>query len=68
MMFKVTHIDAAGHCHRARVTARNVVDALDQVDREWGESKRLACVRMNPHPVLHVPEPKTAERRPACAS
>lgn len=68
MMFKVTHIDAAGHCHRARVTARNVVDALDQVDREWGESQRLACVRMNPRPVLHVPEPKAAERRPACAS
>lgn len=65
MLFKITHIDAAGHCHRACVTARNVADALDQVDREWGEPQRLACVRMRAHPVLHVPRPPAAERRAA---
>lgn len=52
MLFKITHIDAAGHCHRAHVTARNLTDALDQVAAQWGEARRLACLRLQPKPQL----------------
>lgn len=57
MLFKVTHIDEAGHRHRARVTARNLTDALEQVDRQWGAARRLVCMRMASRPVLHVVPP-----------
>lgn len=68
MLFKVTHIDEAGHRHLSRVTARNSADAIDQAYRAWGDAQRLACVRMQAHPVLHVPAPRAAERRLACTS
>lgn len=52
MLFKITHIDAAGHCHRAHVTARNAAEAMDLADRQWGEAQRLACLRLQPKPQL----------------
>ena len=54
MLFKVTHIDERGHRRKARVAAPNAGDAMDQVDREWGEARVVACMRMTSRPVLHV--------------
>ena len=54
MLFKVTHIDPAGHRHRARVTAPNASDAMEQADRLWGDAQAMACVRMQTHPVLFL--------------
>ncbi len=54
MLFKVTHISLTGHRRRARVTAQSVADAMDQVDREWGDARALACLRMVARPVLRV--------------
>lgn len=54
MLFKVTHIDEAGHRRRARVSARSSQDAHDQMERVYGESRAGACVRMVAVPVLHV--------------
>lgn len=52
MLFKVTHIDPDGHRHRARVTAGNARDAMEQLDREFGDARAGACVRMAAHPAL----------------
>ncbi|WP_367846432.1 hypothetical protein [Rhodoferax sp. WC2427] len=54
MLFKVTHIDRAGHRHQARVSALSVGDAIDQVERLWGVPRSLACVRMPARPVLQL--------------
>lgn len=54
MLFKVTHIDAQGHRRKAHVTARSTADALDQVDREWGDARACACVPLLARPVLHL--------------
>ena len=54
MLFKVTHIDQQGHRRRARVSARNSQDAHDQMEREYGDSRSGACVRMACSPVLHM--------------
>lgn len=59
MIFKVTHINQHGHRRLARVTAQSVADALDQVDREWGDARALACLRMATRPVLRVVRPIT---------
>jgi hypothetical protein len=52
MLFKVTHIDRGGRRHRAHVSAANVRDAMEQADREWGEARAMACVRMAVRPAL----------------
>lgn len=54
MIVKVTHIDERGHRHRAHVSARNVADALEQMDREFGEARGGAAIRMRVAPVLHL--------------
>lgn len=54
MLFKVTHIDPAGHCRKARVSAAHAGDAFDQMDRQFGEGKGGLAVRMAATPVLHV--------------
>jgi hypothetical protein len=41
----VTHIDVAGHRHKARVLAANPTDAMEQMDRVFGEARGGACVR-----------------------
>lgn len=52
MLFKLTHIDRNGHRRKARVTACNVTDAMDQIYREFGEPRVLSLVRMAVKPVL----------------
>jgi len=52
MLFKVTHIDPAGHRHKARVTGANARDAMEQMDQRYGEARGGACVRLTTHPVL----------------
>lgn len=54
MLFTVTHIDAAGHRRKALVTARGFGDAMDQMDRVFGEARRCSCVPMRTRPVLHL--------------
>ena len=54
MLFKITHIDPAGHRHRAQVSAANSRDAMEQADREWGEARVMSCVRMAARPVLSL--------------
>lgn len=49
MLFKVTHIGRDGHTHKAHVNAPSLSDALDQVDRCFGEARALACIRLKPH-------------------
>ncbi len=66
MMFKVTHIDQAGHRRRARVSARTVADAMDQMDRVFGDARAVACLRMAVHPVLRLVQP-TGGRHPCAA-
>lgn len=69
MLFTVTHINVAGHRRRARVTAQSVADAMDQVDREWGDARALACLRMAARPVLRVVAQQPQQmRRTACVS
>lgn len=64
MIFKVTHIDLAGHRRRARVTAQSVSDAMDQADRLWGAALAMACLRMSSRPELRLVADKG--RRAAC--
>jgi hypothetical protein len=66
MLFKVTHINVLGHRRKAQVTAKSVADAMDQVDREWGTARALACVRLAVHPVLRVVSSKAG--RFVCAA
>lgn len=68
MLFKVTHISPSGHRRRARVTAQSVADAMDQVERAWGDARALACLRMLARPVLRVVPSiqRTTTRRQAC--
>lgn len=66
MLFKATHIDQAGHRRLAKVTAVNVADAIDQMEREFGEARALACVRLATRPVLRLVPPQT--RRQLCAA
>lgn len=54
MLFKVTHIDEAGHRHRAQVSARNSQDATDQMERQFGEARGVSCMRLPVRPVLRV--------------
>lgn len=54
MLFKVTHIDPAGHCRKARVSAVHAGDAIDQMDRVYGDALVTACVRMSARPVLRL--------------
>lgn len=54
MLFKVTHIDPAGHCRKARVSAIHAGDAIDQMDRVYGDALVTACVRMSARPVLRL--------------
>lgn len=51
MIFRVTHIDAAGHRHKAHVTAGSVGNCIDQVEATFGPAKRLACVRLGTRPL-----------------
>lgn len=69
MLFKVTHIDQAGHRRRALVSARSWGDADDQVTREFGEHQVLSCVRLGRNQVVQlVRHAINQERRPACVS
>ncbi len=63
MLYKVTHIDQAGRRRRARVSARTVADAMDQMDRVFGDARAMACLRMSVRPVLRV----VPNRGHACA-
>ena len=54
MLFKVTHIDVAGHRHQARVLATNPTDAMEQMDRVFGEARGGACVRLKVRPALRL--------------
>lgn len=54
MLFSVTHIDQAGHRHKARVSAMSCWDVMDQMDQVFGEARAMACVRMATRPVLCV--------------
>lgn len=45
-MFQITHYDASGHRRRARVTARNVTDAMDQMDAEYGAGLGGSAIRL----------------------
>lgn len=67
MLFKVTHIDRTGHRRKARVTAVSVADAMDQVDREWGASMVLSCLRLTARPVLHIVHTPNNGGRQLCA-
>lgn len=67
MLFKVTHITQSGHRRRARVTALNVADAMDQMDRQFGEARAVACLRLATRPVLRV-VPSLRGRHSPCAA
>lgn len=54
MIFKVTHIDTAGHCRKARVSATSAGEAMDQMDALYGDARTGACLRMATSPVLFV--------------
>lgn len=54
MIFRVTHINPQRHRSRAMVTARNVNDCLDQVERALGDYIGLSVIRMKTTPVLHL--------------
>jgi hypothetical protein len=54
VIFLVTHIDMAGHRHRARITAQGNADAMGQAEREWGDARAMTCLRMATRPVLHL--------------
>lgn len=66
MLFKVTHISQAGHRRRARVTALSVADAMDQMERVFGDAVAVACLRMATRPVLRVVQPNGG-RHPCAA-
>jgi hypothetical protein len=59
MMFKVTHITLAGHRLQARVTAQSVADAMDQMERVFGEARGGAYVPMAARPLLRLVQPVT---------
>lgn len=54
MLFAVTHFDAAGHRHKARVGARDWHDALGQMEAVFGVARGAACMRLATKPVLCV--------------
>lgn len=54
MLFAVTHFDAAGHRHKARVGARDWHDALGQMEAVFGVARGASCMRVAPKPVLCV--------------
>lgn len=54
MLFKVTHIDRNGARRRARVTAANPGDALEQMEQEFGESRAGGVVRLAVRPALRL--------------
>lgn len=69
MLYKVTHIGRDGHTHKAHVLAASLSDALDQVDRCFGEARALACIRLNTHTGLRLvgkKHPTTLRGRVAC--
>lgn len=55
MFFAVTHFDAAGHRHKARVGARDWHDALAQMEAVFGVARRASCLKLQTRPVLCVP-------------
>lgn len=65
MLFKITHIDPAGHRHKACVTGANATDAMEQMDREFGESRGGACVRMAARPSPRLVVRSNGSRREA---
>lgn len=68
MLLKVTHIDRAGHRHKALVTARSVADAMDQMDQVFGEPLRVACLRLTGRPALRVVASGSKTGRTLCAA
>jgi hypothetical protein len=46
MLFKVTHISARGKLTRMRVEAPNNADAMDQVERAYGDARVMFCVNL----------------------
>ena len=54
MIFRITHVDVQRHRRRAMVTACNVDDCIDQVERELGAHIGLSVVRVKTKPVLHL--------------
>lgn len=56
MIFLVTHIDMAGHRHRARITAQGNADAMGQAEREWGDARAMTCLHIATRPLLRLVE------------
>lgn len=54
MIFRVTHIDPAGHRRKARVSAPDAWHAIDQMDRVFGAARAAASVRMDTGQVLRL--------------
>lgn len=54
MLFKVTHIDVAGHRHRARVSAPNPTHAMDQMEQVFGVARGGGCLRLVVKPALRL--------------
>lgn len=54
MLFTVTHIDAAGHRRKAVVAAPSFGDAMDQMDRAFGDARACSCVPVRTPPALHL--------------
>lgn len=65
-MFLVTHIDSQRHRRKARVTACNVNDCIEQVEAALGDHVGLSVIRMKVQPVLHL-VPTAAHRAAAKA-
>lgn len=66
MIFRVTHVDPQHHRSKARVTASNVDDCIEQIEAELGEHIGLSVIRMRTRPVLHLrpTEAHFEKRRP----
>lgn len=52
--FKITFIDQAGHRHAGTVPGGSLNSVLDQLEREYGEPVRLACIRLPLRPALRL--------------
>lgn len=66
--FKLTYIDAAGHAHRGTVPASNLQSVMDQLERQYGEPRRLACIRLPEQPRLRLVPAHHLKGDPACVS
>lgn len=66
--FKVTFIDQAGHCHRGTVPGGSLASVLDNLERQYGEPVRLACIRLPARPRLRLVSATMHRGATSCAS